>query len=198
MAKLGKIATKRRGRVHKVEAIGELERLFREGDGIVLLNNKGLTVEESQKLRRSLREKGVAVKIAKNTLVRMALANTGHDLDAAESPKAGSIRDKLVGPTVVAVGLEDPISPAKGVMDFLKDHEGKLEVKGGILEKKVLDTDAVIALSKLPGREELIAKLLGSLQAPAQNMAYALNAAVSQFAWALSAHQRNLEQSGEG
>jgi len=198
MAKLGKIATKRRGKSHKIEAVTELEKLFKQGDGIVFMNNKGLSVEQSQALRRSLRERKVAVKIAKNTLLRVALANSGYDIDAVHDEKIGSIRSQLVGPTMVAVGLEDPVSPAKGIMEFLKDHEEKLEVKGGILEKKALDTNGVVALSKLPGREELIAKLLGSLNAPAQNFAYALNAGLSQFAWALSAYQRKLEESGEG
>lgn len=188
MAKLGKIATKRRGRGYKTEAVDELEKLFGSGDGIVLMNNKGLTVAEISELRKRMRESKVAVKVAKNTLIKLALKNTGYELDG--------LQDKLVGPTLIAVGLEDPVTPAKLAVGFLKDHEERLEIKGGILEKKVLDARRVVELSKLPGREELIARMLGSLQAPVQNMAYALNAAVSQFAWALNAHQKKLEEGG--
>jgi large subunit ribosomal protein L10 len=189
MAKLGKTPTKRRGRTYKVTAVEELERLFAQGDGIVLMNNKGLTLGEATALRAQMRANKVAVKVAKNTLIRLALRNTGYD--TAEVEKA------LVGPTILAIGLADPVSPAKGVTEFLKTYEEKLEIKGGLLEKKFLDRAKVEALAKLPGREQLIAQMLGSLQAPAQNLCYALNACVTQFAWALSAYQRKLEE-GQG
>lgn len=191
MAKLGKIPQKRRGRTHRVKAVEELEKLFGKGDGIVLMNNKGLSVAQATQLRTMMRENKVAVKIAKNTLIKIALKNTGYDV--------GDDLDKLLkGPTMIAVGLEDPVSPAKGVTQFLKDNEEKLEIKGGLLEKKLLDVSKVEALAKLPGREELIGMLLGSMLAPAQNLCYALNASVSQFAWALSAYQRKLEEEGGG
>ncbi len=189
MAKLGRAATKRRGRSPKVKVVSELESLFSSGDGFVFFDNKGLTLKEATDLRKRLRENKVAVKVAKNTLIKMALKNTGYDVESIES--------KLVGPTIVAVGLEDPISPAKGVMNYLKDNEGRIEVKAGIVGKDVLDANGVVALSKLPGRDELIAKLMGSMMAPAQNTVYALNACVSQMAWALAAYQRKLEGGGE-
>ena len=194
MAKLGKIATKRRGKAHKVVAIDELQSLFTGGQGIVLMDNKGLSVEESSNFRRQLRGKNVAVKIAKNTLIGIALKNAGYDIDAVDETAKAAIKDKLVGPTIVAVGLEDPVSPAKGIMEFLKDNEDKVEIKGGLLEGRLINKESVLELSKLPGREEMISMLLGSLNAPAQNLCYAMNACVSQFAWALAAHQRKLEE----
>lgn len=191
MAKLGREARKRRGRAPKVRAVEELTGLLKDGDGIVFMNNNGLSLAQATAFRTQLRANNVAVKVAKNTLIKIALK--GADIDPS------IIEDKLVGPTMIAIGLEDPISPAKCVMKFLKDNEeARLEVKGGILksDEKALDANGVEQLSKLPGREEMIAMLLGSLNAPAQNMVYALNASVSQFAWALSAHQRNLEAQG--
>ncbi len=190
MAKLGREATKRRGKAPKVAAVAELEQIFRDGDGFVFFDNNGLTVKQVSDLRSQLRENKVAVKVAKNTLIKIALKNAGYDVTGLDPV--------LVGPTVVAVGLEDPVSPAKGVMKFLKDNEeARLSVKGGVVGEDVLDAAGVDSLSKMPGREEMIARLLGSLNAPAQNTAYALNACVSQFVWGLSAYQRKLEEEGQ-
>jgi len=191
MAKPGREATKRRGRAPKIQAVEELTTLFKDGDGIVLMNNNGLSLAQVTTFRQSLRENKVAVKVAKNTLLKRALKEA--DIDPA------IVEDKLVGPTMIAVGLEDHISPAKCVMKYLKDNEeARLEVKGGILksESEALDVKRVEALSKLPGREEMIGMLLGSLNAPAQNMAYAMNNAVAKLGWALAAHQANLEAQG--
>jgi len=193
MAKPGKIPTKRRGRGIKTSTIDELQELFEKGDGIVLMNNKRMTVSHSSALRSQLREQGVAVKIAKNTLIRIALERAGYDTSTTQS--------LLSGPTVLAVGLNDPVSAAKGITAFLKefkDEEPPIEVKGGLLEKKVIGISGVTALSNMPGREEMLASLLGSMMAPAQNLAYGLNAAVSQFAWALSAYQRQMEEQQGG
>ena len=172
-----------------MEAVEELNKLFGDGDGIVFMNNLGLSVGDMTQFRSGLRKNGVKVKVAKNTLIKRALEESGVEVD-------DNIQNVLVGPTMIAFGLEDAVSPAKGVVDFLKDNEGKLEIKGGLLEQKFLDTAGVDQLSKLPSREELIAQLLGSLNAPAQNFCYALNAAVSQFAWALSAYERKLQEEG--
>ncbi len=190
MAKPGKSATKRRGKAPKVAAVAEMEQMFRSGDGLVFFDNNGLTVKQVSELRSSLRENKVAVKVAKNTLIKLALKNAGYDVAGLEP--------FLVGPTVVAVGLEDPISPAKGVMKFLKDNEeARLSVKGGIVGEELLDAAGVDKLAQMPGREEMIARMLGSMNAPAQNMAYVLNACVSQFVWGLSAYQRKLEGEGQ-
>ena len=89
MAKLGKIPTKRRGRTYKVTTVQELEQLFAEGDGIVLMNNKGLTAAEATELRSKMRENKVAVKIAKNTLIRIAEGKT--PLPGLESPRESMV-----------------------------------------------------------------------------------------------------------
>jgi large subunit ribosomal protein L10 len=190
MAKLGKIPQKRRGRVGKAKTQEALEKMFSTGDGAVFFDNHGLTVQQVTKLRASLRQSNCAVKVAKNTLIGRALEATGHDPKAFEA--------LLKGPTVVAIGLEDPVSAAKGIKEFMKSLDAAekqpMAIKGGMLEGKVLDAAGVDRLAAMPGREEMISMLLGSLQAPAQNMAYALNASVSQFAWALNAYKTKLEE----
>ena len=192
MAKLGREATKKIGKAPKTATINELKTLFESGDGFVFLNNKGMTLKQATAFRKELRGKKVAVKVAKNTLIKLALKEAGVKIDAFENT--------LAGPTVVAVGLEDPITPAKTILGYLKSNETlPLEVKGGLLrsEGKALDVAGVEALSKLPGREEMIAMLLGSLQAPAQNLCYAMNNSVAKFAWALAALKDKLENEGQ-
>ena len=190
MAKLGKIPQKRRGKAGKAKTQEALEKMFSTGDGAVFFDNNGLTVQQVTKLRASLRQSNCAVKVAKNTLISRALEATGRD------PKA--FASLLKGPTVAAIGLEDPVSAAKGIKAFLKSIEGDekqpLVIKGGMLEGKVLSAADVDRLAAMPGREEMISMFLGSLQAPAQNLAYALNATVSQFAWALNAYKTKLEE----
>ncbi len=195
MAKIGRAATKRRGRAPKIEAVSELEKLFETGDGIVLMDNHGLTLGQMTSLRRRLRNKGVAVKVAKNTLLKRALASSGYDTEGLSDRDKRSLENALTGPTIIAVGLEDPVTPAKEVQGFLKENEGaRLEVKGGLLEKKLMTASQMEELAKLPGREELIARLLGSMNSPAQNTAGVLYACVAQFGYALAAHQRKLEE----
>jgi large subunit ribosomal protein L10 len=198
MAKIGRAATKRRGRAPKIEAVSELEALFGTGDGIVLMNNHGLTLSQMTAFRRQLRNKGVAVKVAKNTLLKRALASSGYDTEGMADRDKRTLVNALTGPTLIAVGLEDPVTPAKEVQGYLKANEdARLEVKGGLLEKKLMTASEMEALAKLPGREELIARMLGSMNAPAQNLAGVLYACVAQFGYALAAHQRKLEESGE-
>lgn len=191
MAKPGKIPAKRRGTAWKTETIEQMEALFRDGDGIVLLDNIGLSVGQANALRAKLTENKVTVKVAKNTLIKIAFERAGFDTT--------ELAPLLKGPTMVAVGTEDPVSAAKGIAAFLKEADfekdkPKLVIKGGILERKVLGLDGVVELSKMPGREEMVAMLLGSIQAPAQNLCYALNASVCQFAWALNAYKAKLEE----
>lgn len=187
MAKPGKAAKKRRGRSPKVRVISELERLFRDGDGLVFFDNKGLTVEEATELRGLLRAQGATMKVAKNTFIKRAMTSAGVALDGLE--------DKLTGPTVVAFGLQDAVSPAKVLCKYAEDHGEHLAIKAGLLGGEVLNVKGVEALSKLPSREELLGRFLGSLQAPAQNLVYALNQTVSKVVYAVSAYQRKLEGS---
>lgn len=189
MAKLGREATKRRGRGPKQAIIGEVSLLLESGHGFVLLNNKGLTLAEATALRAKLRENKVALKVVKNTLLKIALEKTGTD--------PGQFGELLTRETVIAVGLEDPVTPAKVLVEFCKDNE-KLQIKGGYVDGQVLDAAAVDQLSKLPGREELYARMLGSLLSPIQKFVYALNDGVARPVRVFDAIGRKKEEEGGG
>lgn len=182
---MGREARKRRGKAPKIKAVKELTQHLKNGQGFLLLNNKGLTLAEATTLRAKLRENNVVLKVIKNTLLARALKRAGYN------PK--QFEHLLKDETVVAIGMDDPVTPAKLLVDFIKDHE-KLMVKGGYVEGQILDAAGVVELSKLPGREELLQRLLGSLQSPAQNLVYALNACVSQPVYLLDAVRRQKEE----
>lgn len=184
MAKLGREARKRIGRAPKAKAIDAAVKILKHNQGFLLCNNKGLTVEQVTTLRAKMREGKVAVKMIKNTLLRIALERVGID----PKPLAGLLKEE----TVLFAGLEDPVAPAKLLMESLKGNE-KLVLKGGFLDGKVLGPAEVEALSKLPNKQQLQAQLLGTILAPAQNLASVLNASVTQVLYALEARRKQLE-----
>lgn len=132
----------------------------------VLVDYRGLTVEEDTKLRNDLRAAGVKYFVVKNTLLRLAANQVGlEELDSI-----------LHGPTALAVS-EDPVAPAKILFDFAKDND-KVEIKSGFMDGKVMSMDELTTLAKTPSKEALIAKILGSLNAPASNLVRLLNTLV--------------------
>ena len=124
----------------------------------VLLDYRGLTVDEDTKLRNDLRAAGVRYFVVKNTLLRLAANQVGlEELDST-----------LHGPTALALS-EDPVAPAKILFDFAKDND-KVEIKTGFMDGKVLSMDELTALAKTPSKDTLIAKIMGSLNAPVSNL----------------------------
>ena len=129
----------------------------------VLVDYRGLTVEEDTKLRSDLRAAGVKYFVVKNTLLRLATKETGlEELDSI-----------LHGPTALAVS-EDAVAPAKILSDFAKDNSN-LEIKSGFMDGKVLSLDELNQLAKTPSKEVLISRLLGSMQSPIANLARVLD-----------------------
>ena len=129
----------------------------------VLIDYRGLTVEEDTKLRNDLRAAGVKYFVIKNTLLRLAANQVGlEELDSI-----------LHGPTALAVS-EDPVAPAKILFDFAKGND-KVEIKSGFMDGKVMSMDELTTLAKTPSKETLIAKLMGSLNAPVSNLVRLLN-----------------------
>ena len=126
----------------------------------VIVDYCGLTVEQDTKLRKQLREAGVVYKVYKNTLLKRAFEGT----DFAQ------LNDQLEGPTAVAFGLEDATAPARELNNFAKTADA-LEFKGAVVEGTFYDVAGVKALANIPSRDELISKLLGSLQSPITNFA---------------------------
>lgn len=125
----------------------------------VLVDYRGLTVDEDTKLRNSLRAAGVKYFVVKNTLLRLAANQVGlEELDSI-----------LNGPTALAIS-DDPVAPAKVIADFAKENE-KMEIKSGFMDGKVISLDEIKALAKTPSKETLIAKIMGSLNAPISDLA---------------------------
>jgi large subunit ribosomal protein L10 len=152
----------------KGQVISEIAEKLEKSSSTVIVDYRGLTVEEVTELRKKFREADVEYKVYKNTLVRRAAKQVGiNDLND----------ETLVGPNAIAFGYEDPVAPARVISDFMKDHP-KLELKMGIVEGEFYGKEQIEEFSKIPSREVLIAKLLGSLKAPVSNFAYLIDALI--------------------
>lgn len=149
----------------KVAIVDEIKDLIGKSQSVVFVDYRGLTVSEVTELRNKMREANVVYKVLKNTYIKRAADDLG----------IGGVAEYLEGPTAVAFGVEDAVAPAKILADFIKATK-KTELKGGILEGKVCDVNTIKALSEIPSREELLAKMLGSLNAPITNFVRVLDA----------------------
>lgn len=136
-----------------------------QAKSVVVVDYRGLTVDEVTRLRKSLRDAGVEMKVIKNSILRRATEKAG----------LTGMEDVFLGPTAVAFSNEDVVAPAKILSDFSKEAAA-LEIKGGIIEGEVSTVAQIEALAKLPSREGLLSMLLSVLQAPVRNVAYAINA----------------------
>lgn len=156
----------REGKIQVVEQIAD--RLTRS-KGTVVTDYRGLNVAEITELRHQLRDAGVEFQVLKNTLTRRA----------ADQVNVQGLREYLTGPSAIAFGYDDPVAPAKILNDFAKKHKA-LELKGGIVEGRVVGPAEVAELATLPSREGLLSMLLSVLQAPMRNFAYAVSQVAEQ------------------
>ena len=164
-------------RAQKADSIETLKGVFAESGAVVVTHYMGLTVAEMTELRGRLRKEGAALKVVKNRLAQKALGDV-----AGEGGQA-----LFKGPVAIAYG-SDPVSAAKVVTQYAKDNE-KFSVIGGLLDQStVLDTDGVKALATLPSLDEIRAKIVGVLQAPATKVAGVLQAPAAQLARVLAAY----------
>lgn len=179
-------ANTRTTRGGKTAEIAELKAKFDKMTSMVLLDYKGMNVETVTKLRSEFRKAGVEYRVVKNTLVKQALKGT----------KLYDVLDKqLAGMTGLAWSYEDPSAAAKVLKSFKKDYE-QLNIRGGVIEGQVLDGKGVEnQLATMPGKNELRATLLATLQAPLQQLVALLAAPSQNFAYLLDARHR--EQGGE-
>ena len=143
--------------------VAEIKEKFDKAQSAVVVDYRGLTVEEVTELRDKFREVGVEYKVYKNNLMKLAIK--GSDFE----PLSGD----LVGPNAVAFSYDDPVTPAKVIKDFAKDHEN-LELKAGVVQGLYCDIAKITEIADIPSREVLLAKLLGSFKAPISNFAYLL------------------------
>lgn len=142
----------------KEAVVAEFAGKLAEVKAAFLADYRGLNVEQVTDLRVKLRAVGVEYRVVKNTLLRLA---------ARETP-AACLDEFLTGPTAIAFAGDDPVAPAKALVQFAKDNK-VFELKAGVLDGKLLSVEDITALSDLPSREQLLAKILGSLNAPASN-----------------------------
>ena len=149
----------------KAELVDAVAEKMKAAVSIVVVDSRGLTVEQDTVLRRNLRESAVEFKVIKNSILRRAAEKAGLE----------GFDDIFTGPSAVAFSNEDVVAPAKIINDFAKDAEA-LEIKGGAIEGAVSTKEEIQALAALPNREGLLYMLLSVLQAPVRNVAYAVKA----------------------
>lgn len=162
----------------KEQLIAELAEKLAKTKAAFLADYRGLTVEQVNTLRGELRKTGAEYRVVKNTLLRLASRDTG----------VACLDQYLAGPTAIAIAPGDPVASAKVLSEFAKTNV-KFELKGGALDGKVLSVDDIKALADLPSREVLLARLLGSLNAPASNFVGVLAAVPRSLVQVLAAIQ---------
>lgn len=170
-------------RTGKAEILEELREKFANAKSLTFCDYKGLRVKEVNALRRECRKEGLEYVVAKNTLILLALPENLRE-------KAKTL---LTGTTSVTLDNGDGVYGPKVLVKFAKDHPF-LKPKAGILENEVLSGEQVEALSRIPSREELLSRMLGSIQAPAQNLVGCLNAVQTKLAGLLQAYNEKLEK----
>lgn len=149
----------------KAAIVEEVTEKFKASASVVVVDYRGLTVDEVTRLRKQLREANVEMKVIKNSILTRAAKAAGLE----------GLEEVFTGPTAVAFSNDDVVAPAKIIDEFAQDAKA-LEIKGGIIEGKVSTLEEITALAKLPNREGLLSMLLSVLQAPVRNVAYAINA----------------------
>ena len=136
----------------------------KDAQSVVLVDYRGLTVAQDTELRKQLREAGIIYKVCKNTMMKRAFEGT----------EFAGLNEYLEGPSAIAISKDDATAPARIICKFAKDAKA-LEVKAGVAEGTVYDANGVSELSKVPTREVLLGRLLGSMQSPIANLARVLN-----------------------
>lgn len=149
----------------KAEIVDSVVEKFNNASSVVVVDYRGLTVEEVTDLRKQLRDSGVEMRVVKNTFLKRAADKAGYE----------GLDEVFAGPTAVAFGSEDVAAPARVIAKFAEENEA-LSIKGGVIEGKVSSIEDINALSKLPDRDGLLSMLLSVLQAPVRNVAYAVKA----------------------
>ena len=164
-------------RPDKESFVGEFRAQVSEASVMYLADFSGLDVKSITRLRSDLKGTGAQFLVVKNRLAKLALA----ELDLPE------IGEHLVGPTAFVLSTSDAAAPAKAITDFAKQHNDRPVFKVGVLEKNLLEADAIKKIASLPSREELLAQVAGAFEAPMAAFAGALGALLQEFAGLLDA-----------
>lgn len=166
----------------KAQIIEELQADFTKCNVVILTDYRGLATPEMTTLRRRLQESNSAFKVVKNTLARIALERDGNDV-------AGSFE----GPTAIALGYGDIAAPARILIDYIRESQASLSIKGGFLKNKLMTTEEVTTLATLPSREVLLAKVLGQMQSPIAGLLGCLTSPIRGVIGVLQARINQLE-----
>ncbi len=148
----------------KQPIIDEISECVKDAQSVVLVDYRGLTVEQDTRLRKALREAGITYKVYKNTMMNFAFKGTDFECLSAH----------LEGPSAIAISKDDATAPAREIAKFAKEAKA-LEVKAGVVEGILYDAAGIADIAKIPSREELLSKLLGSIQSPIANFARVMN-----------------------
>ncbi|WP_133366138.1 50S ribosomal protein L10 [Qipengyuania sediminis] len=163
-------------RSQKADSVAQLNAVFQEAGVVVVTRNLGMSVAQSTDLRGRMREAGASYKVAKNRLARLALNDTDY----------AGLGDLLTGPTAIAYST-DPVAAAKAAVDFAKTTD-RIEIVGGSMGGQLLDEAGVKALASMPSLDELRAKLVGLVNAPATKIAQVVNAPAAKLARVFGAY----------
>ena len=144
----------------KAPIVEEIAANIKDAQSVVLVDYRGLTVEQDTQLRKNLREAGVTYKVYKNTFMNRAFKDTAFE----------GLSQYLEGPSAVAISADDATAPARVLAEFAKTAD-KLEIKAGVVEGAVYDAKGIASIASIPSRDVLISRLLGSLQSPITNFA---------------------------
>jgi len=166
----------------KASMIADVSAQLAKAQAVIVAEYRGLDVSSMTELRRKARQSGVYLRVLKNTLVRRAIVGTPFE----------KLSDQMVGPLIYGVS-QDPVAVAKVLQDFAKANE-RLVIRAGALPNSIIDANAIKALAALPSREELLAKLLGTMQAPTVKFVQTLNEVPTSFVRALAAVRDQREQ----
>ena len=147
----------------KQPVVNEIAELFNGAKSAVVVDYRGLTVEQDTRLRRSLREAGISYKVYKNTMIKLA----------AEGTDFAKLDSLLEGPTAIAVSKDDATAPARVLFGFTKEAKA-LELKGGLVDGEFYDANGIQQIATIPSKEVLLGRLFGSMQSPIANMARVL------------------------
>jgi large subunit ribosomal protein L10 len=172
-------------RAKKEEEVAIIQQILADSTSLVVAVNAGLTVDKINDLRKQCREAGVTYRVSKNTMVKLALKGTGME----------DLGEYLNGPTAIAFGGEDASAPARVLSEFAKEND-KLEVRAGAIEGEVVGIDRIKYLASLGTRDDVLARVLGGIQAPATNIAMNLQGLHRKLLGLFTAYKEKLEATG--
>lgn len=173
-------------RAEKEKAVKQLNEKFSDVSFVSLLDYKGLNVSEISSLRHELRSAHTEFRVIKNSLARRAIKGTTLEV----------LDEHFAGPLAIALSSHDPVAPAKILVRFSKDNP-KLEFKAGLLDGKPISRQNITELSRLPGKEVLLAILLGTLKSPPTGLVNVLSGILRKFIWTIQAIEKKKAENNE-